>query len=81
MWLLRRGVLLGMMLSPGVVRADASVDMLMFEPRAVPDVVWRQAIGFVELMGSSELELQTWVRAPSGEFSKGPLQRLARSRR
>lgn len=76
MWLQRRGVLLGMMLSSGAVRADVSVDMLMFEPRAVPDVVWRQAIGFVELGGSAEVELQTWVRAP-GDRSASPAVCLA----
>lgn len=57
--------------------ADGSLDLLLVEPRRVPDIVWKQTIGFVELIGPTQTELQTWQRTPSGGFRRGPKRRLA----
>jgi len=71
MWLPCRACLLALLLLSSRTRADASYDLLLVTPRAVPDVVWRQAIGFVELRGFAATTLQTWVRSSSGEFTRG----------
>jgi len=71
MWLPCRACLLTLLLLSSRAWADASYELLLVTPRAVPDVVWQQAIGFVELRGLAATTLQTWVRSPSGEFTRG----------